>query len=85
MQELGGRGIAPTHYRFRHYMGCVVSVRPNRALAPGKRPPVPTGQEAGWAPEPIRTQRLEEIYFFLCRGSNLDRPVVQSVVRHYTD
>jgi hypothetical protein len=22
---------------------------------------------------------------YLCRGSNLDRPVVQSVVRHYTD
>jgi hypothetical protein len=22
---------------------------------------------------------------FLCRGSNLDRPVIQSVARHYTD
>jgi hypothetical protein len=26
----------------------------------GKDPPVPTGQEAGWAPEPVWTQRLEE-------------------------
>jgi hypothetical protein len=34
--------------------------RPNRALAPGKGPPVPTGQDAGLAPEPVWTQRLEE-------------------------
>jgi hypothetical protein len=30
------------------------------ALPPGKGPPVPTGQEAGWAPEPVWTQRLKE-------------------------
>jgi len=29
-------------------------------LPPGKGPPVPIGQEAGWAPEPVWTQRLEE-------------------------
>jgi hypothetical protein len=34
--------------------------RPGRALPPGKRPPIPIEQEAGWAPEPIYTQRLEE-------------------------
>jgi hypothetical protein len=34
--------------------------RPGRALPPGKGPPVPIGQEAGWAPEPVWTQRLEE-------------------------
>jgi hypothetical protein len=28
-------------------------------------PPVPIGQEAGWAPEPVWTQRLEEISFAL--------------------
>jgi hypothetical protein len=27
---------------------------------PGKGPPVPIVQEAGWAPEPVWTQRLEE-------------------------
>jgi hypothetical protein len=27
--------------------------RPGRALHPGKEPPVPTVQEAGWAPEPV--------------------------------
>jgi hypothetical protein len=44
--------------------------RPGRAL-----PPVPTVQEAGWAREPVWTQRLEG-----------DRtPAVQSIVRHSTD
>jgi hypothetical protein len=49
-----------------------------RVLPPGNGPPVLTGQEAGWAPEPIWTQMLEEKYFCPC-------PVVQSVARHYTD
>jgi hypothetical protein len=30
------------------------------ALYPGKEPPVPIVQEAGWALEPVWTQRLEE-------------------------
>jgi hypothetical protein len=51
----------------------------------GKYPPVPIVQEAGWAPEPVRTQRLEEKSFRLYRGSNLDSLVVQPVARHYTD
>jgi hypothetical protein len=37
--------------------------RPGRALLPGKGPPVPIVQEAGWAPEPVWTQRLEETSF----------------------
>jgi hypothetical protein len=37
--------------------------RPGRALRPGKRPPVPIGQEAGWASEPVCTQRIEEKSF----------------------
>jgi hypothetical protein len=59
--------------------------RPGRALSPGKGPPVPIVQKAGWASEPVWTQRLEEKSSCLCRGSNLDRPFVQSVARHYTD
>jgi hypothetical protein len=59
--------------------------RPGRALAPGKGSPVPIVQEAGWAPEPVWTQRLEEKCFCIYRGSNLDRSVVQPVARHYTD
>jgi hypothetical protein len=34
--------------------------RPGLALAPGKGPPVPIVQEAGWASEPVWTQRLGE-------------------------
>jgi hypothetical protein len=52
------------------------------ALYPGKGPPVPTGQEAGLASELVWTQRLEEKSF----ASAGDRaPVVESIVRHYTD
>jgi hypothetical protein len=34
--------------------------RPGRPLPPGKGPAVPIVQEAGWAPEPVWTQSLEE-------------------------
>jgi hypothetical protein len=37
--------------------------RPSGALAQGKGTLVPTGQEAGWAPESICTQRLEKKSF----------------------
>jgi len=58
--------------------------RPGRAFLPGKAPLVPIVQKAGWAPEPVWTQAREKI-LCLCRGANLDRLVVQSVVRNYTD
>jgi hypothetical protein len=45
--------------------------RPGRTLPLGKGPPVPIVQEAGWALEPVWTQRLQEKSFRLCRGSNL--------------
>jgi hypothetical protein len=45
---------------------------PGRALPPGKGPPVPDTEDRGKILCP-------------CRGSNPDRPVVQPVVRHYTD
>jgi hypothetical protein len=54
---------------------------PDRALPPGKGPPVPIVQEAGWVLEPVWAQRLEEKFFRLCRGSNLHRPVVQPIQR----
>jgi hypothetical protein len=51
--------------------------RPGRTL-----PPVPIVQEAGWTPEPVWMQRLEE----KSSASVGDRTlVVQSVVRNYTD
>jgi hypothetical protein len=50
-------------------------------LPPRKGPPVPIVQEAGWASEPVWTQRIEDKSF----DSAGDRtPVVQPVVRHYT-
>jgi hypothetical protein len=56
--------------------------RSGRALPPGKGPPVPIVQEAGWAPEPVWTQRLQEKSFAFAGDRT---PIVQPVVRHYTD
>jgi hypothetical protein len=80
MEAKGGRGgIAPSHSRPLHQI--VVS---GQCHAPAAL--YPWGKDSGtggWVgPEPVSTQRLEEKSFFLCRGSNFDRPVVQSVVRH---
>jgi hypothetical protein len=52
---------------------------PAALLPPGKEPIV---QEAGWAPEPVWTQRLEEKSFAPAGDRT---PVVQPVVRHCTD
>jgi hypothetical protein len=60
----------------------MVSVTPRPRFTPGKEPTVPIVQEAGWASELVWTQRLEE-KSFVCAGERT--PVVQSVVRHYTD
>jgi hypothetical protein len=86
MQALGGEElwlllILDLGTRWSVWLGS----RPGRALVSGKEPPVPIVQEAGWAPEPVWTQRLEEKSFRLCWGSNLNRPVVQPVARHYTE
>jgi hypothetical protein len=61
-------------------MGWVVSITPWQRFSAGKGPPVPTGQEAGWAPERVWTQSLEEKSSCICWGSNFDRPVVQSII-----
>jgi hypothetical protein len=59
-------------------MGVSAQHHPSRALPPGKGPPVPTGQEARWASEPVWTQRLEEKFTASVGDRTL---VVQSVVR----
>jgi hypothetical protein len=51
--------------------------RPGRALLP-----VPIAQEVGWTSEVVWTQRQEEKSFASVGDLT---PVVQSVVRHYTD
>jgi hypothetical protein len=84
MKALGGRkeGTAPTHSLDG---GEWSASYPGHNLAPGKGLPVPIVQVAGWAPGPVYTQRLGEKFFRLCRGTDLDRPVIQSMARHYTD
>jgi hypothetical protein len=66
-------------------MGCVVSVTSRPLFSHGDRTPVPIVQEAVWTPEQAWAQRLEEKFFHLCRGSNIERLVIQSVAIHYTD
>jgi hypothetical protein len=55
------------------------------ALCPGERTPV-THCTGGWVGlrAGLDTEARGKI-LCLCRGSNPDCPVVQSVVRHYTD
>jgi hypothetical protein len=47
----------------------------------GKGPPVPIGQKAGWVPEPVWTQKLQEKSFRLC----LDRTSVARLSSPYPD
>jgi hypothetical protein len=54
---------------------------PGCSLRLGKGPLVPIKQEAGWNPELVWIQRLEEKSY----ASAWDRTLIaQSVVRHYT-
>jgi hypothetical protein len=62
--------------------GWVVSITSRPRFTPGERTLVPIGQEAGWTPEPVWTQGLEE----KSSASVGDRtPIVQSVANHYSD
>jgi hypothetical protein len=65
--------------------GWVVSVTPRPRFSPGERTPGAhcTG---GWVgPRAGLDTEARENSFRICRESNLDRPVVQSVARHYAD
>jgi len=63
MEALGGGERRYSSYSFSTSAldgGEWSASRPGHALPPGKGPQVPIVQEAGWAPEPVWTQRLEE-------------------------
>jgi hypothetical protein len=55
---------------------------PGRALPPGKGPPLPIVQEAGWAPEPVWTQRLEEKSFASAGDRSPGRPARSQTPLH---
>jgi hypothetical protein len=58
---------------------------PGSAFPPDKGPTIPNVQKGGWASEPVWTEEVRGKILCPWRGSNPDRPVVQSVVRNYTD
>jgi hypothetical protein len=85
MEALGGRGgIAPTHSRLRHYVKVSGQRHAPAALYPGERTPCSrcTGGWVGLRAN-LDTEDRGKV-LCLCRKSNPDRLVVQSVVRHYT-
>jgi hypothetical protein len=85
MEALGGReDIALLILDLGSRGGEWSASRPGRALLPGKGPPVPIVQEAGCTRAGLDTEATGKV-LCLCRGSNPDGPVVQPVVRHYTD
>jgi hypothetical protein len=65
-------------------MGWVVSLTPRPRFTPGELTPS-THCTGGWVKPRagLDTEATGKI-LRLCQGSNLDRPVVQSVARHYT-
>jgi hypothetical protein len=79
------RYIALTHSRPQHWMVWVVSVTPRPSFTPGERTPS-THCTGGWVglSAGLDTEARGKL-LCLCLGSNLFRPVVQSVARHYTD
>jgi hypothetical protein len=86
MVALGGRGgIPPIHFWPRHQTGLSGQRHAPAALCPGETTHSThcagdwVGPRAG-----LDTDGRGKIISF-CRWSNPDRPVVQSVVRHYTD
>jgi hypothetical protein len=66
-------------------MEWVVRVTPRPHFTTGEGPTVPIVQEAGSAPERVWTQEVRVKILLPLPGSNLDRSVVLSVARHYTD
>jgi hypothetical protein len=83
-RHLGREEVAPTHSPPRHWMGWVVRITPRQRFTPWERTP-DTHCRGGWVGTiaGLDTEARGKS-FHLCRWSNLDRPVVQHVPRHYT-
>jgi hypothetical protein len=66
-------------------MGRVVSVTPRPRFTPGERT-LGTHWIGGWVGSRAGLDAgTKKKIICPCRGSNLNRPIVQPVVRHYTD
>jgi hypothetical protein len=81
MEVLWGRGIMTSALDGDEWSASC----PGRALPPGKGPPVPTGQKAGWTSELVLDTGATGKILCLCWVSNFNHPVFQSVAKHYTD
>jgi hypothetical protein len=75
-----------TSWRHGTRWGWVVSVTSQPCLSPWERNPG-TQCTGGWvSPRAVLDKKATgKKSFRLCRGLNLDRPVLQAVARHYTD
>jgi hypothetical protein len=83
MQALGGGRYSSYSFPFSAVdRGKWSASLPVRALPPGKGPPVPIVQEAGWASEPVWTQRKNPLPL---PGTEPWSPVVQPVAKHCSD
>jgi hypothetical protein len=79
------RSIAPTHSWPRHQMGVSGQRHAPAALRPGERTPGTHCTGGGVGLRAGLDTDVRGKILCPCRGSNPDHPVVQSVVRHYTD
>jgi hypothetical protein len=80
--QWGRGGIAPTPSRPWQLMGRVLSVTPRPRFTPGGRTPGTHWTEGWVGPTAGLDSEIRGKILCLCRGSNLDRPVVQYVARH---
>jgi hypothetical protein len=79
------RGIAPLILDLGTRWGWLVSGTPRPRFSPGERTPG-THCRGGWVgPRAGLDTDAKGKIPFLCRGSNIDRPVVKPVARLYTD
>jgi hypothetical protein len=56
MKTWDSGGVAPFILNLRHQIEVSGQLHVSIALPPGKETPVPTGYEAGWAPEAVWTR-----------------------------
>jgi hypothetical protein len=85
IKSRGGGGIASYSTTSALDGGEWSASRPGGAFTPGERTPS-THCTGGWVdPRACLDTEDRRKILYPCRGSNPDRPVVQPVVRHYTD